>query len=161
MHRGTSERRAHVRLVTSLATLDFFVPSTRGCGGRSRARARALSHLRTAALPAIQKRSFLCRHSPALSPPRGPPTPPLPSPPSPGPSRFSPRPSLEIPPPIARSRHFLGFSFHLALLLSRHPSLPSSLRLPSCAPFFPGHVVIYSFNSAAPWSTSKSSITCT
>lgn len=81
------------------------------------------------ALPAsaIQKKSFLCRPSPAGSPL-------LPG------STFSPPPSSARL--LARSRHFPGFSFRLVLpLLSTWPFFPRSL--------FSGHVVIYSFNSAA------------
>lgn len=76
------------------------------------------------ALPAsaIQKKSFFCVVTPRPSPAAG----------SPGPAWQHLPPSRPLPRvPLARSRHFPGFSFHFA------PS-SSSPGLPFRAPFFPG-----------------------
>lgn len=88
-----------------------------GCDVRS----RALSHLRTGALPAIKKRSFLCRHPLSLSLSL-----------SPGPFASPLVPSI---PSVHRAfSSFPRFFFSPCLLLLS----PSRSPLPSHAPFFPG-----------------------
>lgn len=109
--------RVHVHLVTSLLRGFRCLDGGCGCdGGRS----RALSHLRTTALPAIQKRSFLCRHPPSL-PPSLPPT------------------YLPFPPPgVPSSFPRFFFSPHLdCFCLPRLHIPPPPIPLRSHAPFFP------------------------